>query len=134
MSTVQKTLRAAARQAKRRMKDGFWMQCQEEKTQRLIFAEELGLNVREAGRQFHREMHRRINEEVPDEFYERVKSLLLKEGEVSNAIGRLTDHAIYDALSYEEKQRYTLELSERYLRALERFKRECAFEPADEGS
>ena len=61
-------------------------------------------------------------------FYEQVKRLLLSEGEVSNAIGRLTDHAVYDTLSYEEKQRYTLDLSERYLRALKRFKRECEFE------
>jgi ubiquitin len=32
------------------------------------------------------------------------------------------------SLSYAEKQRYTLELSEKYLRALERFKREYEFE------
>ena len=31
-------------------------------------------------------------------------------------------------LSYEEKQRYTLALSEKYLRALERFRRESEFE------
>ena len=128
MSTGQRTLRAAARQAKRRIKDGFWAQCREEKAQRLSFAQELGLNVHEADRHFSMEMHRRLNDEAPDEFYERVKELLLTEGEVSNAIGRLTDRALFDTLTYEEKQRYTLELSERYLRALERFKRECAFD------
>jgi hypothetical protein len=66
-------------------------------------------------------------EEQSDAFYEQVKQLLLTEGEVSDAIGRLTDKAVYESLSYTEKQRYTLELSERYLRALERFKRECIF-------
>ena len=45
-------------------------------------------------------------------------------GEVSNAIGRLTDKEYYSSLSYEEQQRYTLELSERYLKAVERYKRE----------
>ena len=128
MATEQKTLRSAARQAKRRLKGGFWAQCEEEKAQRLLCAEELGLNLHEAGRQFHREMHRRIQEEAPDPFYEQVKELLLQEGEVSDAIGRFTDRALFETLSYEEKQRYTLELSERYLRALERFKRECAFD------
>ena len=70
----------------------------------------------------------RIKGEAPDEFYLKVKKLLLEEGEVSDAIGRLTDKEYYDTLSYEEKQRYTLELSGKYLKALERFKREEQFE------
>ena len=63
-----------------------------------------------------------------DDFYLRVKEMLLSEGEVSDAIGRLTDRAYYDTLSYAEKQRYTLNLSEKYLRALERFRAECEFD------
>ena len=63
-----------------------------------------------------------------DAFYRKVRTLLQAEGEVSDAIGRLTDRAVYDKLSYEEKQRYTLTLSERYLKALERFRRECEYE------
>ena len=59
---------------------------------------------------------------------EKVKNLLLTEGEVSDAIGRLTDRAYYETLSYAEKQRYNLELSGKYLAALERFKREYEFE------
>jgi hypothetical protein len=66
--------------------------------------------------------------EKTDEFYLKVKDMLLKDGEVSDAIGRLTDKAYYETLSYEEKQRYTLSLSERYLRALERFRREYEFD------
>ena len=54
--------------------------------------------------------------------------MILSDGEVSDAIGRLTDKAYYETLTYEEKQRYTLSLSERYLRALERFRRECEFD------
>ena len=71
---------------------------------------------------------RRSRGEAPDEFYLKVKKLLLEEGEVSDAIGRLTDKEYYATLSYAEKQRYTLELSEKYLKALERFKREEQFE------
>ena len=66
--------------------------------------------------------------ETEDEFYLKVKRMLLEDGEVSNAIGRLTDKPYYDTLSYEEKQRYNLTLSEKYLRALERFRKECEFE------
>ena len=63
-----------------------------------------------------------------DDFYLRVKQILLSEGEVSDAIGRLTDKELYATLTYEEKQRYTLALSEKYLRALERFRAECEFD------
>ena len=61
-----------------------------------------------------------------EEFYQRVKKLLTEEGEVPNALGRLTDFAYYKTLSYEEQQRYNLNLSEKYLQAVERFRREKA--------
>ena len=54
----------------------------------------------------------------------KVKALLDAEGEVSDAIGRLTDREYFDTLSYEEKQRYTLKLAADYLKALEKYRRE----------
>ena len=54
----------------------------------------------------------------------KVKAMLDECGEVSDAIGRLTDKDYYATLSYEEKQRYNLELSARYLEALERYRKE----------
>ena len=65
-----------------------------------------------------------INGEKEDEFYLKVKNLLDTEGEVSDAIFRLTDREYYDSLSYEEKQRYTLRISSRYVQALEKYRRE----------
>ena len=79
-------------------------------------------------RYFAEKVTTRVRGESPDEFYLRVKEMLLKDGEVSDAIGRLTDREYYMTLSYAERQRYTLELSEKYLRALERFKREYEYE------
>ena len=67
-------------------------------------------------------------DEEKEEFYKRVKKLLLEEGEVPNAIGRLTDEKYFNSLSYDEKQRYTLSLSEKYLEAVERFRKEQALE------
>ena len=55
---------------------------------------------------------------------ERVKELLDNYGEVSDAIGRLTDREKYEKLSYEERQRYTMELSSKYVEALEKYRRE----------
>ncbi len=122
------TLRALARQAKIRVKNGFWEDCKEDLNERLERAKELGINESKAGRYFKDKVSAGILGETQDEFYLKVKEMLLKEGEVSDAIGRLTDKAYYETLSYEEKQRYTLSLSEKYLRALERFRREYEFD------
>ena len=65
--------------------------------------------------------------EKEDEFYLKVKKMLDSEGEVSDAIGRLTDKQYFDTLSYEEKQRYTLELSNKYLAALQKYRKEKLF-------
>ena len=122
------TLRALARQAKIRVKNGFWEDCKEDLNERLERAKELGINESKAGRYFKDKVSAGILGETQDEFYLKVKEMLLKDGEVSDAIGRLTDKAYYETLSYEEKQRYTLSLSEKYLRALERFRREYEFD------
>ena len=123
-----KTFRALARSAKERMKSGFWAECKQDVSKKLEMAREQGLNESKAGRYLKAQVESAIVGEKQDEFYLKVKRMLLEEGEVSDAIGRLTDKAYYDTLTYEEKQRYTLNLSERYLRALERFRRECEFE------
>lgn len=111
-----------------RMKKGFWKQCEEELNSELTHAKEQGINESKMERYFAEKVSTRIRGDEPDEFYLKVRDMLLAEGEVSDAIGRLTDKRYYETLSYSEKQRYTLDLSEKYLRALERFKREYEFE------
>ncbi len=125
---TERTLRDEARLAKRRMKNGFWTECREDMDAHLEKARAQGLNESKAGRYFKTQLEAKIEGKQEDAFYLRVKEMLLTEGEVSNAIGRLTDQTYYATLSYEEKQRYTLTLSEKYLRALERFRAECEFE------
>ena len=124
----ERTLREEARKAKMRMKSGFWAECQESMTAQKEEARKQGLNESKAGRYFHEQVTAKIAGEKEDEFYLRVKEMLSSEGEVSDAIGRLTDKEYYQTLTYEEKQRYNLTLSEKYLRALERFRRECEFD------
>ena len=123
-----RTLREEARLAKSRIKSGFWKECEADLTQKKEKAREHGLNESKAGRFFKTQVEAKIEGRKEDDFYLRVKEMLLSQGEVSDAIGRLTDHEYYNGLSYEEKQRYTLSLSEKYLRALERFRAECEFE------
>ena len=121
------TLREEARRAKSRIKTGFWAQCQENMDEQKEKAREQGLNESKVGRFFAAQVTAQIEGKKEDEFYLKVKQMLLTEGEVSDAIGRLTDKEYYATLTYEEKQRYTLNLSEKYLRALERFRAEYEF-------
>lgn len=128
MSKTQRTLKDEARLAKSRLKSGFWATCREDLDEQLEKARQSGVNESKAGRYFKSLVTAKIAGNPEDEFYLKVKEMLLSEGEVSDAIGRLTDKEYYATLSYEEKQRYTLALSERYLRALERFRKECEFD------
>ena len=130
----EKSLKAEARRAKLRIKSGFWKDKKEELQMQKQLAREQGVNESKASRFFAERVSRQIAGETDDAFYLRVKKMLLEEGEVSNAIGRLTDKPYYDSLSYEEKQRYTLSLSEKYLRALERFRREYPFDSLDKNA
>ena len=125
---VMRTLREEARLAKKRVKSGFWDACQEDISEKKEKAREHGINESKVGRYFKTQVTAKIEGRKEDDFYVKVKEMLLKEGEVSDAIGRLTDKEYFATLSYEEKQRYTLALSEKYLRALERFRREYEFE------
>ena len=129
-----RALREEARLAKRRIKSGFWKECKENFSEKKEKAREQGLNESKAGRFFKTQVEAKIEGKKEDEFYLRVKEMLLSEGEVSDAIGRLTDKEYYETLSYEEKQRYTLTLSEKYLRALEKFRAECEFEALRAGT
>ena len=131
MSQEERTLREEARRAKSRIKSGFWAECKESMDERLESARKYGVNESKAGRYFAELIGAQIAGEKEDEFYLKVKLMLLTEGEVSDAIGRLTDKEYFNTLSYEEKQRYTLSLSEKYLRALERFRKECEFDVLD---
>ena len=125
---MSRSFREEARRAKARMKSGFWVNCKEDMDKSLQQARLNGVNESKAGRFFAERISAQIAGEKEDEFYLKVKQMLLSEGEVSDAIGRLTDREYFQTLSYEEKQRYTLDLSERYLRALEKFRRECEFD------
>ncbi len=125
---MERTLKSLAKEAKMRMKKGFWEQCEAELSSERSHAKEQGINESKMERYFQQKVTTQIKGESADEFYLKVRDMLLAEGEVSDAIGRLTDREYYNTLSYSEKQRYTLELSEKYLRALERFKREYEFE------
>ena len=125
-----KTLKQYAKEAKKRLKKGFWQNYYKNLDMEIIKAKNDGLSESLVKDYYVCKVSESIrsSKDENEEFYARVKSLLESEGEVSDAIGRLTDKEEYNLLSYEEKQRYTLNLSEKYIKAVERFHKEKVFE------
>ncbi|MBQ3218968.1 MAG: hypothetical protein IJB32_00015 [Clostridia bacterium] len=121
-----KTIKQYCREAMQRMKKGFWEDYYKNLAKDIAKAGEAGHSADKVKQAYTTRFNEnvKINNVKNEEFYQKVKSMLDECGEVSNAIGRLTDKEYYSSLSYEEQQRYTLELSERYLKAVERYKRE----------
>lgn len=129
MQETVKTLKQYAKEAKSRLKNGFWENYKKQLDERLEQAEADGLAVSKVKEYYVQKVVEDFKEKRAEDeaFYLKVKSMLDEDGEVSDAIGRLTDKTLYESLSYEDKQRYTLSLSEKYLKAVERYNREKAF-------
>lgn len=121
---IMEDLKLMARAAKRRLKTDFWGNCKRNFDKNASEAKEMGISEIKVKSSMKGRVKSAIRGEKQDEFYLRVKKLLDEEGEVYDAIGRLTDREYYETLSYEEKQRYTLDLSNRYLAALQKYKKE----------
>ncbi len=119
-------IKELARAAKQRLKNKFWEECKRNIDDGAACAREKGINEAKVKHSLRGKVKDEIKGEKPDLFYLKVKELLDREGEVSDALGRLTDRAYYETLSYEEKQRYTLSLSAKYLQALDKYRREKA--------
>ena len=130
MKEEAKSLKQYCKEAKKRLKSGFWQNYHQSLDAELARAEEKGISTSKVKEYYAYKISGDIKntKDEFDEFYKKVKKLLDEEGEVSNAIGRLTDKEYFDTLSYDDRQRYTLSLSEKYLQAVERYKKEKALD------
>jgi len=130
MSSEQKTLKQYCKDAKKRLKQGFWQNYKSKLDTEMLKAEQAGISKNMVKEYYNSRITENIRSmsDEKEEFYQKVKKLIDTEGEVPNAIGRLTDAEYFATLTYEEKQRYTLTLSEKYLQAIERYRKEKALE------
>lgn len=119
-----KTLKQYCKEAKKRLKNGFWQNYQQNLSNELTRAEQQGISKSKVQEYYSQKVASDIKRQSDDEFYSVVKKILDEEGEISGVLGRLTDWEYYKTLPYEEQQRYNLNLSERYLKAVERYKKE----------
>ena len=79
---MERSLKMLAKEAKNRMKHGFWESCEQRLSAERNMAKEQGLNENKIERYFQEKVEASIKGETPDEFYLKVKELLLSEGEV----------------------------------------------------
>ena len=125
-----KSIKEYAKEAKKRLKSSFWQEYKNNLKNGVIKAEEDGTSPSKVVEYYQSKATvtvRGIKSE-DEEFYLKVKELLSTVGEVSDAIGRLTDKEYFASLTYEQKQRYTFELSSKYIKAKERFFKEIEYE------
>ncbi|MBR3804483.1 MAG: hypothetical protein IKJ14_04000 [Clostridia bacterium] len=125
-----KSLKDYAKEAKKRLKSNFWQDYKSKVTLESERAEEIGTTKSKVVEYYQSKVAVSIRgvKSEDEDFYKRVKTLIEKCGDVSDALGRLTDKEKFNSLSYEGKQRYMLELSEKYRKAKERYYNELQFE------
>lgn len=125
MSSDDRSFKNLAKSAKQRLKEGFWQKLEEE-VSTITEEKSKSTDVRLLKNYLTGRAVDRIKNSgrIEDEFFERVRFILDSVGEAPDMLGRLTDKEYFITLSYEAKQRYILALSEKYLLALERYKRE----------
>lgn len=123
-----KSLKQYCKDAKKRLKQGFWQNYQKSVDIEVERAKSQGISESKVREYYSVKITEsvRVKTDGEEDFYLKVKKILDEEGEISNVIGRLTDKDLYESMTYSEKQKYTLCLSERYLKALERYKKEKA--------
>ena len=125
-----KSIKDYAKEAKLRLKSKFWQNYKEKVSLEVENAENSGNMPSKVVEYYQNKATESIKgvDNLFEEFYLKVKEILLVEGEVSDIIGRLTDKEYFSTLSYEQKQKYTFNLSEKYLKAKNRFYNEIKFE------
>lgn len=130
MANEAKSIKEAAREARKRLGSGYWQKFYQEREEMIEKAKEEGIAESKVKEYYVDVAEKEIREKDLDfeAFYQNVKHLLDTEGEVGDALGRLTDKTYYESLTYEQRQKYNLNLSEKYVRSLERYYREKQFD------
>lgn len=125
-----KSLKDYAKEAKKRLKSSFWQDYKQNLENESKRAEIDGTSKSKVVEYYQNKAKVSIRgvKTEDEEFYIKVKNILDVYGDVSDALGRLTDKEYFNLLTYDAKQRYMLELSNKYRVAKERYYKEKKFE------
>lgn len=124
MSSIKKY----AKQAKERMKNGFWQKAKVQLEKEKQVAATLGLDCVKVAEEQRRKVVRQIYDErgfrEEEDFYRRVVEILESPSVVTNPLYVLADKSTLSEMDEEEKQAYFLRLSARYRQACEKYFRQ----------
>ena len=129
----EKSIKSAAKEAKKRLKNKFWEDYKKEVESGVKTAVEEGFASSGVEQYFKNLVIKNLRGESKEdeEFYTRVKEMLDGEGaRPFNALARLIDYDEFEKLSYPARERYLFRLSEKYLKAVERYDSERGIEKA----
>ena len=109
------------KKAKNRFKNGYWVNFNQIKEQKLNEAKINGKNEEEVIKTLSRMAKSEVNKETfgqtsDDEIYKKVVEILNSDEIIFNPISRLIDESYYSTLSESEKQGYVLELGQKFER------------------
>ncbi len=119
------TFKDYARQAKERLKNGFWEQAKQQMTEEKQVAATLGISQRKIAEEHHRKLQRQIYDYdgfcEEQEFYNKVVEILTSSQTVSNPLMRLADKDYMQKLSPADRQTYIQKLAYKYRKAVEKY-------------
>lgn len=121
------TLKDYAKEAKARMKSGFWEEVKEQRQRDVQMAAQQGKNTDVVFKEYREVLTRRIfeNETEEDEIlYQKVCELLSQNHVVTNPIGMLADKQKMSEMTEHAKQHYIFELSKKFKQMKERYFKE----------
>lgn len=116
-----------AKQAKERLKNGFWENAKSNLEREKQVAATLGLNQRQVCEEQRQKLQKQIYDYdgfcEEQDFYAKVVAILDSNEVISNPIMRLADQSYMQTLSPKEKQVYVSKLAAKYREAVERYRR-----------
>lgn len=116
-----------AKQAKDRLKNGFWENAKSNLEREKQVAATLGLNQRQVCEEQRQKLQKQIYDYdgfcEEQDFYAKVVAILDSNEVISNPIMRLADQSYMQTLSPKEKQVYVSKLVAKYREAVERYRR-----------
>ena len=109
METAAKSIKSAAKEAKKRLKSRFWEEYKKELENGVKKAESEGVAASGVENYFKKRIVRSVRKDNAEDekFYEEVKTMLDEEGSrPSDALDRLMDKKEFYSLKYEDRERY----------------------------
>lgn len=121
-------LKIYARAAKERLRSGYWTNKYERKNEndgQVESADDLLKDYYKASKM---EKRKKSEKELEEDRLYPIVCAIIDEDDGLNPLGRLIDKNYYENLDFEGKQRYVLELSEKYRKLKERYDKERELE------